>query len=111
MNPYLEVHVTAGSREEAEEIGAVAVRERVAACAQIVGPVSSVYRWKGEVRRDEEFLILMKTSKDRLDELVSAVKAAHSYETPEIVAVPIEGGSADYLHWIGTETAEPRQAG
>lgn len=111
MTPYVEVHVTAGTREEAERICDAAVRGRVAACAQIVGPIVSVYRWAGEVRRDEEFLILMKTGGDRLEDLVSVVRAEHSYETPEIVAVPIEGGLADYLTWITAETTEPPSAG
>lgn len=103
--------MTAGTREEAEKICNAAVQGRAAACAQIAGPVSSVYWWAGKVQRDEEFLILMKTSKDRLDELISVVKAEHSYETPEIIAIPIEGGLADYLTWIKSETAESPLAG
>ncbi|GHH68485.1 divalent-cation tolerance protein CutA [Streptosporangium violaceochromogenes] len=111
MTPYLEVHVTAGTREEAEKICGAAVRGRAAACAQIVGPISSVYWREGKVQRDEEFLILMKTGKDRLDDLIALVKAEHSYETPEIVAIPIEGGLADYLTWIKAETAESPSVG
>ncbi|MFI7045654.1 divalent-cation tolerance protein CutA [Streptosporangium sandarakinum] len=106
MKPSFEVHVTAGTREEAENICVAAVNKRVAAGAQIVGPISSFYWWKGKVERSEEFLILMKTSENRLDELVTLVKETHSYETPEIVAVPIEHGLPDYLNWITTETAE-----
>ncbi|GAA3076480.1 divalent-cation tolerance protein CutA [Streptosporangium carneum] len=106
MTPYLEVHVTTDTQEEAEKICNAAVRGRVAAGAQIIGPITSIYWWKGEIQRDEEFLILMKTTKDRLDELISVVKAEHSYETPEIVAIPIEGGLVEYLTWIKVETAE-----
>ncbi len=102
--------MTAGTREEAEKICNAAVQGRVAACAQITGPVSSIYWWAGEIQRDEEFLILMKTSRDRLDDLISVVKSEHSYETPEIVAIPIEGGSSDYLDWIKKETAESPSA-
>ncbi|MEU9833422.1 divalent-cation tolerance protein CutA [Streptosporangium sp. NPDC048047] len=109
MTSAFEVHVTAGTREEAERICAAAVNDRVAACAQIIGPITSLYRWEGRVELSEEFLILLKTGGDRLDELVSLVKGAHSYETPEIVAVPIEGGLPDYLNWIARETADRPQ--
>ncbi|MFG1751186.1 divalent-cation tolerance protein CutA [Streptosporangium sandarakinum] len=106
MSASFEVHVTAGTREEAERICTAAVNDRVAACAQIIGPISSLYRWEGKVEKSEEFLVLLKTGEHRLDELVSLVKDTHSYETPEIVAVPIEGGLPDYLNWIAAETAE-----
>lgn len=105
MTSHVEVHVTAGSLEEAEKIVTAAVEGRAAACAQISGPITSTYWWQGKVERSEEYLILMKTAKSRLDELVTVVRAAHSYDTPEIVAVPIEGGLADYLNWITEETA------
>jgi len=105
MTRHVEVHVTAGTREEAERIVNAAVESRAAAGAQISGPIASTYWWKGEIQRSEEFLILMKTAADRLDDLVVVVREAHSYETPEIVAVSIEGGLADYLNWITEETA------
>ncbi|MFD1536329.1 divalent-cation tolerance protein CutA [Nonomuraea guangzhouensis] len=105
MTRHVEVHVTAESREEAERIVNAAVESRVAAGAQIGGPILSTYWWKGKIQRNEEYLILMKTIADRLDDLIVVVREAHSYETPEIVAVPIEGGLADYLNWITEETA------
>lgn len=105
MSRHVEVHVTADSREEAERIVNAAVASRVAAGAQISGPIASTYWWKGEIQRNDEYLILMKTTTDRLDDLILVVKEAHSYETPEIVAIPIEGGLADYLNWITEETA------
>ncbi|MFI6705451.1 divalent-cation tolerance protein CutA [Nonomuraea sp. NPDC050478] len=105
MARHVEVHVTAGTREEAERIVNAAVASRTAAGAQISGPIASTYWWKGEIQRSEEFLVLMKTAGDRLDDLIMVVREAHSYETPEIVAVPIEGGLADYLNWITEETA------
>lgn len=107
MTQNLEVHVTAGSREEAEKVVKAAVEGRAAACAQISGPITSTYWWQGKLENDEEYLVVMKTTEERLDELVSTVKAAHSYDTPEIVAVPIVGGLGDYLTWIKQETAEP----
>ncbi|RSN08311.1 divalent-cation tolerance protein CutA [Nonomuraea sp. WAC 01424] len=109
MTRHVEVHVTTDSREEAEHIVDVAVASRVAAGAQISGPIVSTYWWQGEIQRNNEYLILMKTTTDRLDDLVVVVREAHSYETPEIVAVPIEGGLADYLNWITEETTVSRK--
>ncbi|MFF5211766.1 divalent-cation tolerance protein CutA [Streptosporangium sp. NPDC000396] len=107
MSSHVEVHVTAGSLEEAEKVVVTAVQRRVAAGAQIAGPITSTYWWKGEIQHAKEYLVLMKTTRARLDDLVAVVKAAHSYDTPEIVAVPIEGGLASYLSWITEETAGP----
>ncbi|MFD0684331.1 divalent-cation tolerance protein CutA [Actinomadura fibrosa] len=111
MAQNLEVHVTTGSREEAEKVVQAAVEGRLAACAQISGPVTSAYWWKGKLERDEEYSVVMKTTEERLDALVASVKAAHSYETPEIVAVAIVGGLGDYLTWIKEETAAPSSDG
>ncbi|RAY16566.1 divalent-cation tolerance protein CutA [Actinomadura craniellae] len=105
---HVEVHVTAGSRKEAEKIARTVVESRVAAGAQITGPIVSTYWWKDEVQREEEYLILMKTTRSRFGDLAAVVRAAHSYEVPEIVAVPIEDGLGDYLDWITRETAGPR---
>ncbi|WP_460362171.1 divalent-cation tolerance protein CutA [Actinocorallia lasiicapitis] len=105
MGRYLEVRVTAASWEQAERIAEVVVGGRLAAGAQVSGPITSVYWWEGEVRRGEEFLVLMKTTSGRLEELVEVVRGVHSYEVPEIVAVPIEGGLGEYLGWITAETA------
>ncbi|GAA2450620.1 divalent-cation tolerance protein CutA [Actinomadura vinacea] len=107
MTQSLEVHVTAGSREEAEKVVQAAVEGRFAACAQISAPITSTYWWQGKLEHDEEFLVIMKTTDERLDELVANIKANHSYDTPEIVAVPIVGGLGDYLTWIKEETAAP----
>ncbi|WP_030177279.1 divalent-cation tolerance protein CutA [Spirillospora albida] len=111
MAQNLEVHVTTGSREEAEKVVQAAVEGRFAACAQISGPISSTYWWQGKLERDEEFFIIMKTTDERLDALVGNIKANHSYDTPEIVAVPIVGGLGDYLTWIKAETEAPSSAG
>ncbi|MCD0450401.1 divalent-cation tolerance protein CutA [Actinocorallia sp. API 0066] len=105
VSRHLEVHVTASSRAEAQSIVDAVVERWMAAGAQISGPISSTYWWQGEIHRNEEFLILMKTTRERLDDLVEVVRAMHSYDTPEIVAVPIEGGLADYLNWTTEETA------
>jgi periplasmic divalent cation tolerance protein len=98
---YLQVTTTAGSEEEAERIGAALVERRLAACVQVVGPIASRYRWRGEVERSTEWMCLAKTSAARYAELETAIREIHSYEQPEIIATPIVAGSAGYLEWIG----------
>jgi periplasmic divalent cation tolerance protein len=86
--------------EEADRIAGALVEGKHAACVTRVGPVRSVYRWKGEVERADEVLLIAKTRTDRFEELRRAVLAAHSYEVPEIIALPIEAGETAYLNWI-----------
>ncbi len=100
------VLMTAASREEANQIAEVLVSARLAACVQILPEIESVYRWQGEVKREKEILILAKTVASRFDELESKVRALHSYETPEILAVPVTGSSAPYLAWLLAELRE-----
>ncbi|WP_405395257.1 divalent-cation tolerance protein CutA [Microbispora hainanensis] len=104
----IEVHVTASSRGEADRISSEIVARRLAACAQVVAPISSTYWWAGEVQQAEEWLLLMKTTADRFEDLAACVRELHSYEVPEIVAVPIVQGTPDYLEWIRRETAPER---
>lgn len=98
---HLQVQTTAGSEEEAEGIAAALVERRLGACVQVIGPISSHYRWRGEVEREREWLCLAKTSAARYPELEAAIRELHSYEEPEIVATPIVAGSAGYLEWLG----------
>ncbi|GII75860.1 hypothetical protein Sru01_08420 [Sphaerisporangium rufum] len=105
MSDCVEVHVTAGGREEADRICAAVVERRVAACAQVVAPITSTYRWQGRVERSEEWLLFMKTTAQRFDDLAAVVRELHSYDVPEIVAIPLAGGTPDYLDWIRTETS------
>ncbi|MEV5740220.1 divalent-cation tolerance protein CutA [Microbispora rosea] len=104
----VEVRVTTSSRHEADQIASTAVARRLAACAQVVGPISSTYWWTGEVQQAEEWLLLLKTTADRFEDLAACVRELHSYEVPEIVAVPIVQGTPDYLEWIRRETAPGR---
>jgi len=94
------VMMTAGSREEAARLAEMLVGARLAACVQILPEVESVYHWKGEVRRDPEVLLLAKTTQARFSLLEREVRALHSYETPEIIALPITDASAPYLEWL-----------
>lgn len=100
------VYMTAGSREEAERIGAMLVDKRLAACVNVLGEISSMFRWKGAVQKETEVAFIAKTAANRLDELTMAVKAAHSYDEPCVVAWELAGGSSSFLQWIEDETAK-----
>ena len=100
------VLMTAPNREEANRIAQALVCARLAACVQILPESESVYRWQGEVKREKEILLLAKTLRSRFDELESKVRALHSYETPEIIAVPVTDSSAPYLGWLLAELRE-----
>jgi periplasmic divalent cation tolerance protein len=94
------VLMTAPSSEEAERIAEILVSEKLAACVQILPRMQSVYIWKDEVQREFEVLILAKTTRNNFAELERRVRATHSYETPEIIALPIVMGSESYLGWL-----------
>ena len=94
------VLTTAGSREEAEKIAHALVERRLAACVNIVGPIHSVYRWQGKVETAQEQLLIVKTTAALFDVLSKTILELHSYELPECIQLPIEGGSAEYLEWI-----------
>ena len=94
------VFITVGSRSEAVMLAEKLVGERLAACVQILPEIESIYRWQGRVEFASEFLILIKTTRDRLVELEVAVLALHSYETPEIIAVPVTHCLPAYLAWL-----------
>ncbi|WP_367125514.1 divalent-cation tolerance protein CutA [Streptomyces phytohabitans] len=105
MADILTVLTTTGSAEQAEALARGAVERRVAACAQINGPVTSVFRWDGAVRTEPEWQVLFKTSAVRYGELEAYVRDAHPYDVPEIIATPVTRGSADYLRWVDEETS------
>jgi len=94
------VFITAASAEEAIRIAEVLVDSKLAACVQVLPEMHSIYLWKGEVERAREVLIIAKTTMAKFDGLQSQVRAIHSYETPEIIALPIVAGSEDYLKWL-----------
>ena len=104
MSERLVVLMTAGSQEEAEKIAQSLVGTMLAACVNIIPRMTSVYRWEDEVQRDEEWLLLAKTHRDVLDELIQHVQDLHSYDVPEVIALPISGGSEAYLRWLDRET-------
>ncbi|MDQ6663061.1 MAG: divalent-cation tolerance protein CutA [Acidobacteriota bacterium] len=94
---------TCGSSEEAERIARRLVDERLAACVNVLAPVRSFYRWKGVVEDASEWLLVIKTSRDRFDAVRIALEASHSYELPEILALPVVDGSLNYLNWLEAE--------
>jgi periplasmic divalent cation tolerance protein len=96
----VQVTTTCGSREEADRLAGALVEERLAACAQVTGPVGSRYRWKGVVEQAEEWTCQLKTTQRRLPALLARIKVLHSYETPEILATSIDDGDPAYLTWV-----------
>ena len=91
-------------RAAAERIAELVIAQQLAACVNILAPCRSVYRWKGAVQHDEEHPLLLKTTSERYAELERAIRGAHPYELPEIIAVPIERGLPEYLEWVSAET-------
>ena len=101
------VLMTAGSREEASRLAEMLVGAHLAACVQILPEMESVYRWKGAVHREPEILLLAKTTAACFDELEREVRALHTYDKPEIVAVPVTHVSIPYLEWITSNAFPP----
>ena len=96
--------VTAGNREEAEVIADVLLEQNRAACVNIVLAVDSHFLWQGKLEAGQEVLLIIKTQASLVDEVTNLVKTIHSYDVPEIIALPIIGGNPEYLAWIDTET-------
>jgi len=103
MKDYIQVFTTTESKEEAEKISREVVGKRLAACAQIVGPIKSIYRWKEKIEEEEEWLCIMKSLNDLYEQLERAIKEIHSYEVPEILALPVVAGNQAYLEWLNKE--------
>jgi periplasmic divalent cation tolerance protein len=108
---YLQVTTTTDSEAEAQSLATIAVENRLAACAQVLSPIRSVYWWEGKMESAQEWVVLLKTTAARVDQLIQRLRSEHSYDTPEIVAVPIVAGHPAYLKWIAEETREQRPGG
>ena len=100
MKSFIQISTTTETKEEAQKIARHLVEMKLAACVQISGPITSIYRWKGNVENAQEWLCLIKTREELFDKVEVAIKKLHSYETPEIVAAPIVKGSDEYLAWL-----------
>src|SRR3974377_2092298 len=94
------VLTTVGLHDKGEELARALVDRRLAACVNIIGPIRSIYRWKGKIENEQEYLLLIKTSADRSAGLAAAFAELHPYELPERVEVELAGGGTDYLSWI-----------
>ena len=97
---------TAGSREEAAMIASELVSRRLAACVNILGPVSSVYRWQGAVENSEEVLLLIKSTETNSVPIQNAIRELHSYQVPELISFSVESGLEAYLNWISASVRE-----
>ena len=97
---YIVVFVTAGSPEEAKRIGDALLRERLAACVNVVPSVKSSFWWRGEIEECEEALLIAKSKAGLLERVIECVRRNHSYSVPEVIAVPIMGGYEGYLKWL-----------
>jgi periplasmic divalent cation tolerance protein len=104
------VLLTAANGEEAARLAEMLVAAHLAACVQIMPPMESVYRWQGTIERKSEVLLLAKTVRSRFAELESEVRALHSYEIPEIIALEITTGSAPYLEWLTAGVSKTTQS-
>jgi len=105
----IQVSTTTESREEAEAIARALIEERLAACVQVSGPITSFYRWKGNDEKAQEWLCQIKTRFGLFRRVDERIRDLHSYEVPEIVAVAIVAGSTEYLNWITAETQPSKQ--
>lgn len=105
--PLVLVYLTARDARQARRIGEALVKERLAACVNVLGPIASCYRWKARLQRDREVALLAKTRRALLPRLTARVKALHTYDVPCVVAIPILGGNAGFLEWVAAET-DPR---
>lgn len=98
------IYVTAPNREAAMALARTLVGERLAACANVLGPITSMYWWDGKLNEDDEVALVLKTRAELVDALTARVRALHPYDCPCVVALPIDGGNPAFLAWIAAET-------
>ncbi len=101
------IYVTAANSEEANRIAMAVVSERLAACANILGSIQSVYHWNGKLEQATEVALVLKTQQSGVEPLVARIRQLHSYECPAIVVVPVSGGNPEFLAWVASETSMP----
>lgn len=101
---HVVVLTTTATADAAAELGRAAVTAGLAACAQVVGPIRSIYRWDGAIQDDTEHQCLFKTTLEQVDPLTEFIVERHDYDVPEVIALPIVGGSAAYLDWVTEQT-------
>ena len=104
MTTLLQITTTTPTRDEADRIAAALVERRLAACVQVAGPITSVYRWEGRLETAHEWLCIIKTTAARYPQIETAIRELHSYELPEIIGTEIMAGNGAYLRWVEAET-------
>jgi periplasmic divalent cation tolerance protein len=100
------VITTVAAEPDAERLVGALLEQRLVACGNVLPGVASIYRWQGQVQREAELIVLLKTTRSRVDEVLKAAARLHPYEVPELLAVAIDGGSAPYRRWVKEETSE-----
>lgn len=100
---YIQISTTVAKRNDAERIAKILSEQKLSACTQIIGPITSIYRWKGKIQKSQEWLCIVKARRSQYREIEETIKSIHPYELPEIIAVPIIEGSKEYLRWIQKE--------
>ena len=108
MSDKVVILVTAASKEEGRRIAERLVEARLAACVNITAPIESVYRWEEKIAHDEEYQLIIKSTRELFPEIKEAIRQIHSYRTPEIVCLPIVEGSREYLQWLEESVRTPR---
>jgi periplasmic divalent cation tolerance protein len=106
MTDFIQVLTTTESRDVAETIGRALVDQRLAACVQIVGPITSIYRWQGKINTAQEWQCWAKTRRELYDRIEETIRRLHPYQVPEILAIAVAAGSSDYLAWLNEETGD-----
>jgi len=109
MHDFLQIVTTTETKDDAARIAAALVERRLAACAQVVGPIASTFRWEGKVQTAEEWMCLAKTRRDLYAAVETAIRELHPYQVPEIVATAIVAGSEAYLKWVDGEVLSPSE--
>lgn len=105
MTLFIQIATTTATKAEAQQIAAMLISHRLVACAQVSGPLASVYHWQGTVETSEEWLCTLKTREALFEQVTAAIREVHSYQCPEIIATPIVAASPDYLAWLEREVA------
>jgi len=103
MTKFIQIQTTTPKRSDAIKIAEALAKKRLSACTQIIGPIESVFRWKGKLVREKEWLCLIKTKKNLYKKVENEIKKIHPYKLPEIIATPITLGNKDYINWIESE--------
>ena len=101
---YIQVITTTDGQQNAEAIARALVEKRLAACVQVFGPLTSTYRWKGEIQTAQEWQCVAKGRRDAFGNIEATIRRLHPYQVPEVLALPVTAGSPDYLAWVENET-------